>query len=118
MYKAGDDSDDSDLDMSRSPEREENVRCTYIVRRDPPNRKLTLTPMQMRERIEMKKAEMKRENYPIFRGRYDSDEEEYAPSLQGRDSPPITTSYRRKDREVIPIRELIEKPWRHRRPSK
>lgn len=117
MNRARRDSDDSDdLEMSGSPE--ENVRCTYIVRRDPPNRRINLSGMQMREKMEMKKAEMRRDKFPIFRGHYNSDEEEYAPSLQGRESPPLTTSFRRKDREVMPIRELIEKPWRNRRPSR
>lgn len=116
MDKSSDDSDD--LEMSGSPELEENVRCTYIIHRDPPNRKTILTPMQMRQRMELKKAEMRRENYPIFRGRYESDDEEYSPSLQGRESPLITTSFKRKDRKVMPIRELIEMPWRNRRSNK
>ncbi|KAL7014917.1 hypothetical protein ACKWTF_016193 [Chironomus riparius] len=113
MNKLGDDSDDSDIEIKRSLEMMEDVRCTYIVRRDPPNRKMTLAPKRMRDR-----NDMMREKYPSFKGRYDSDEEEYAPSLQGRESPPITTCFKTKNRQVMPIRELIERPWRSRRPSR
>ncbi|XP_070493983.1 uncharacterized protein [Chironomus tepperi] len=108
-------SSDSDSDSDTGPmEMEERVRCTYLIRRDPPHQNKRL--INLRDR--MKKPERNPDPYPMFRGRYDSDDEEYSASLQGRESPLLTTTFKRRDKEVLPIRHLVEKPGRYRRPNK